>query len=75
MLRIDRRWRRLVSQDTARTNASEASALLRKRRHEQEDVDAYLEALRGTHRTTGHATHPQLLPASAHNTSPVADTR
>ena len=45
MQRIDRAIRRLASQDTARTNASQASAQLRKRRHEQEDVDAYLEAL------------------------------
>jgi hypothetical protein len=75
MLRIDRRWRRLVSQDTARTNAAEASAQLRIRRHEQEDVDAYLEALRGTHRTTGHAARPQGSPTSAYDTSATADTR
>lgn len=33
------------SQETARTNAAEASAELRERRHEREEVDAYLRAL------------------------------
>jgi hypothetical protein len=33
------------SQETARTNAAEASAELRERRHEGEEVDAYLRAL------------------------------
>ena len=33
------------SQETARTNAAEASAELRKRRVEREEVDAYLRAL------------------------------
>jgi hypothetical protein len=36
----------LFSQETARTNAAEASAELRERRHEREEVDAYLSALR-----------------------------
>lgn len=45
MRRIDRTLRRLANQDTARSNAAEASATLRRRRHEQEDVDAYLQAL------------------------------
>ena len=35
----------LIGQETARTNAAEASAKLRKRRHEREEVDAYLGAL------------------------------
>ena len=33
-------------QNLARANAAEASARLRKRRHEQADVDAYLRAWR-----------------------------
>jgi hypothetical protein len=36
----------LFSQETARTNAAEASAALQERRHEREEVDAYLRALR-----------------------------
>lgn len=48
MQRIDRTLLHLAGQDTARTNAAEASAELRKRRHEQEDVDAYLVALQRT---------------------------
>jgi hypothetical protein len=44
MQRIDRTLRHLVSQDTARANAAEASAKLRKRREEHEEVDAYLRA-------------------------------
>lgn len=34
------------NQSTARTNAAEASATLRQRRHDREDVDAYLRDLR-----------------------------
>lgn len=34
----------LISQETARTNAGEAYATLRTRRHELEEVDAYLAA-------------------------------
>ena len=44
MKRIDRTLRHLVSQDTARANAAEASAKLRKQRGEREEVDAYLQA-------------------------------
>lgn len=32
-----------VSQHTARTNAADGSATLRRRRHDQEQVDAYLQ--------------------------------
>lgn len=45
MQRIDRMVRQLVSQDVARTNAAAAYLVLRKRRDEQEDADAYLMAL------------------------------
>lgn len=48
MQRIDRMLRHLVDQDTARTNAAQACADLRKRRAEQDDVDAYLVALART---------------------------
>ena len=34
---------RLINQQTARTNAAEGTATLRKRRHDQEDVDEYLQ--------------------------------
>lgn len=34
---------RLMNQQTARTNAAEGSAALRKRRQEQEHVDEYLQ--------------------------------
>ena len=44
MKRIDRFLRHLVSQGIARANAADASAKLRKRRHEHEEVDAYLQA-------------------------------
>jgi hypothetical protein len=43
--RIDRTLRHLVDQVTSRANAAEACADLRKRRVEQEAVDAYLVAL------------------------------
>jgi hypothetical protein len=42
---IDRTVKRLLGQVTARANAAEACADLRKRRVEQEDVDAYLVTL------------------------------
>ena len=45
MPRILRAFRDLISQETARTNAAEASVKLRERRHEREEVDAYLRAL------------------------------
>lgn len=45
MRRINRMLRRTVNQDIARANASGASAVLRKRRAEHDDVDAYLDAL------------------------------
>ncbi len=35
------------NQTVARANAAQASATLRKRRHEQDDVEAYLRAARG----------------------------
>ena len=38
----------LSGQVTARTNAAEASATLRDRRHDQEDAEAYLHAVRRT---------------------------
>jgi hypothetical protein len=34
---------RLTNQHTARTNAAEGSATLRRRRHDQEQVDDYLQ--------------------------------
>ena len=34
----------LINQQTARTNAAEASATIRERRHDQERVDRYLHA-------------------------------
>ena len=36
-------------QNRARANAAEACAILRERRHEQDDVDAYLRARRLAH--------------------------
>lgn len=44
----DRTDRLQSNQTIARTNAAEASATLRERRREQEDVDAYLRARRLT---------------------------
>jgi hypothetical protein len=56
MTRIDRALKQLAgSQETARTNAAEASAELHERRHEQAEVDAYLEALHRTNRVTQRA--------------------
>ena len=75
MQRIDRAIRHLASQDIARTNASQASAKLRKRRHEQEDVDAYLEALHSTNPTTAHAARNHDSPNPAHGATPITDTR
>ena len=75
MQRIDRALRHLASQDTARTNASQASAKLRERRHEQEDVDAYLEALHPTNPTTAHAARNHDPPSPAHGATPIRDTR
>lgn len=45
MERLDRTLRHLADQNTARANAAAACADLRKRRVEQEGVDAYLVAL------------------------------
>jgi hypothetical protein len=45
MPRIDRAFMALISRETALINAAEASAKLRKRRIEREEVDAYLRAL------------------------------
>jgi hypothetical protein len=45
MHRTVRAFMHLISQETARANAAEASAKLRKRRHEREEVDAYLTDL------------------------------
>jgi hypothetical protein len=45
--------RRLANQDIARANAADASATLRERRHEQEDVDTYLRARRLIDATEG----------------------
>jgi hypothetical protein len=71
MERIDRVLRHLASQDIARTNASQASAALRKRRHEQEDVDAYLEAFPRT-RSTARDAHGS--PSTSRGASPTVDT-
>ena len=38
---------RLSNQSTARANAAQATATLRKRRHERESVDAYVQAKLG----------------------------
>lgn len=66
MHRIGRTLRYLVNQDTARSNAAEASATLRKRRHEHKVVDAYLQARERKYPTGAHA---------ARNLgSPTADT-
>jgi hypothetical protein len=43
--RTRRALKRLTSQETALDNAAEASAGLRERRHEREEVDAYLKTL------------------------------
>jgi hypothetical protein len=45
MSRIDRSFRNLIGQETARANAADASAALRRRRRDREDVDAYLRSL------------------------------
>lgn len=45
MTRFDRLLRNLATQETARANAADASAALRARRHEREDVDAYFADL------------------------------
>jgi len=47
MRRTTRALMRLAGQRTARTNAAQASAELRSRRHERERVDAYLRAVLG----------------------------
>lgn len=43
--RPDRAVRALLSQETARTNAFEASAVLQRGRHERDEVDAYLRVM------------------------------
>lgn len=47
---------RLISQETARANASEGSATLRSQRQDQEEADEYLRARPGT-ATSGRAVH------------------
>ena len=39
---LDRMWRRLANQDTARANAAQARSALEKRRHDRAEVDAFL---------------------------------
>jgi hypothetical protein len=63
MERLDRVLRHLVGQDVARRNASQASAQLRRRRHERDDVDAYLEALPRTSSGTARDAHGSTSPA------------
>ena len=54
MPHIVRAFMELISQETACANAAEASAKLRRRRHEREEVDAYVTALhRSSRRTAG----------------------
>ena len=72
MQRIDRVLRHLASQDIARSNASQGSAKLRMRRHEREDVDAYLEALPRTNASTAHGAHGS--PSPARSGPPIMDT-
>ena len=43
--RLVRAFMHHIGQETARNNAAVASAKLRRRRHEQEEIDAYLTAL------------------------------
>lgn len=74
MQRIDRTLRHLANQDTARTNAAEASAELRERRHEQEDVDAYLQARPWTYTTDARAAGNLGSPIAAHGSRALADT-
>ena len=45
MRRVTGTLRRMLNQDIARANAAGASAALRERRAEHDDVDAYLAAL------------------------------
>jgi len=45
VLRLARAFMGLTSQETALANAAEASAKLRQRRHEREEVEAYLQVL------------------------------
>ena len=73
MPRIDRNWWRLASQDTARTNAAEASRKLRDQRHEHEEVDAYLVARRRSSLDTDHVTSDAGSP-SQRTTLPQART-
>jgi hypothetical protein len=54
--RFGRTWRHLTSQDTARTNAAQASATLRQRRLDHEEVDAFL--------TGSGPTQPEAPPTS-----------
>jgi hypothetical protein len=70
MHRIGRTLRHLVNQDTARSNAAEASATLRKRRHEHKVVDAYLQARERTYPTGAHAARNLGSPIAAHRSPP-----
>jgi hypothetical protein len=72
MQRIDRTLRRLANQHTARTNAAEATAELRRRRHEQEEVDAYLLAQPWTY-TTAQAAGHRGSPVAANSSPSIAD--
>jgi len=73
MQRIDRTLRRLANQDTALTNAARATATLRKRRHEQEDVDAYLQARDRTSLYAAQNAGSIGSPIAAHRTSPIEE--
>jgi hypothetical protein len=73
MQRIERKLRDLVNQDTARANAAEATAQLRKRRHEQEEVDAYLQARPWTYTTTVRSDLRHRSPVDAHGSPTIAE--
>ena len=60
---IGRTLRQLGGQTTARSNAADASATLRMRRREREEVEAFLRAHRRTHTTLGGGRPQEPLPA------------
>ena len=71
---IGRTLRQLGGQTTARSNAADASATLRKRRREREEVEAFLHAHWRTQLTPEGGRAPNPLPARSRGDAPIPET-
>ena len=70
---IGRTLRHLGGQTTARSNAADASATLRNRRREREEVEAFLHAHWGTRLIREGSRTPNPLPARSHGEAQIPE--